>query len=184
MISILESLNKEHFIQMELLEKQFYSSEFITSVEETYEYYKKYPLTTIAAAEDSKLIGFCCMFPVVDNVFNSIMRGTYNDAMLTYKDIEKIEPPYNKTLHMFLSCIVVDKQYHKKGVSKYLLLEQTNNYANIGCNYDYIVTDNVTKAGCRFSEKLGMTFVCKSNHNSSIYAMQFCEFTKLIRCEK
>ena len=165
---------------MERLEEKFYSASFITSSRESYAYYLRYPRSTFAAMDDGAVVGFINMFPVVDRVFLGLINGTYQDSALTYQDIQSIDSTPYSPLHMFLSCIVVDGPYRKRGVTHALLGAATQAYAHVERRCDFIVTDNVTDAGCRFSLRLGFDFICKSNHDSTLFASPYERFVNRV----
>lgn len=172
-ISIMEDLKYKHFVEMMLLEKQFYSENFITPAKEAYKWYIKYPFTTVAAEFNDKIIGFVNMFPVKEEVFESIKAGDFNDQNLTLTDIESLN---SKQLHMFLSCIVVDKKYRNLGLTKKLLQSAVEQYEDVQDRCNWIIIDNVTEEGVRFSEKYGFSFVCNSSHGSKIYMQPYKKF--------
>lgn len=180
MFVILDQLNEMQFTEMEELEKRFYSSEYITPAKESYHYYMRFPLSTIAASDEGRIVGFINLFPVVDEVYKSLLNGTYNDSNLTFLDIAEIDRSSTDRLHMFLSCIVVDNAYRKQGVTRALLKAAVERYSVVKHRCDYIVTDNVTQDGCRFSMGLGFKFVCKTDHESSVFIMLYDEFVKAI----
>ena len=178
MLQIIEKLSFEQFIQMEALEKRFYSSEFITPADVSYEYYKRFPLSTVAAKDVSQVIGFINMFPVVDSVFRLLMSGAYNDSALTYEAIQTDES--RGTLHMFLSCLAVGSECRRQGVTGALLRRAVSNYSNVSERCDCLVADNVTEEGRRFSQRLGLRFITESDHSSCIYALPYNEFVENI----
>ena len=60
-----------------------------------------------------------------------------------------------------------------------LLRHQTEFYRNLeetGLKVGRIITDNVTRSGELFSEKMGFTRQGESDHDSVIYEMDFKEF--------
>lgn len=172
-ISILNKLDFSHFEEMMQLENQFYDDEYITPAMEAYLWYKEYPHTTIAAAENNKIIGFVNLFPVKKDIFEGIKAGTFNDQALSTNDIESLN---SEELYMFLSCIVVKNKYRKYGITKKLLQKAIIQYNEVEKHCKWIVIDTVTEDGARFSEKYGFSFVRESNHNSKIYIQTYYDF--------
>lgn len=175
---ILKELHYQHFVEMMLLEKEYYSEEYIAPATEAYNWYKKYPFTTIAASNGNKIVGFINMFPVKHDVFESIKAGNFNDQNLTLNDIESLD---SNSLNMFLSCIVVQKEYRKLGLTKKLLQLATKQYEHISNKCNWIIIDNITEEGARFSEKYGFSFVRYSLHGSKIYMQPYHKFIERIK---
>ena len=44
-----------------------------------------------------------------------------------------------------------------------------------------VVTDNVTAAGCRFSERYGFTRLCRSDHGSRVYGQSWESFMAAVQ---
>lgn len=172
-IKILNEMNYEHFKIMMLLEKEYYSEEFITPVDEAYNWYKKFPNTTVAATDGERIVGFVNLFPIKKEIFELILVGKFNDQNLTLNHIESFN---SERFNMFLSCIVVKKEYRKMGLAKKLLQSAVMQYESISDRCDWIIVDNVTEEGERFSEKYGFSFVCHSTHNSKVYIQPYKDF--------
>lgn len=178
-MTILKKLEFEHFIQMELLEKQFYGEEYITPAQEAFEWYKKYPYSVIAVQFENKIAGFINMFPVSDSVFNKLKSGDFNDKDLTLKDIVNINSSHDSALHMFLSCIVVAEECRKCGTARLLIKEAIKQYTHKEHLFDFILVDAVTNSGKRFAQKYGFKFVCSSNHSSTVYMQSYEDFVSM-----
>lgn len=172
-VIFLKKLNFLHFKQMMQLEREFYSEEYIAPAEEAYNWYRKYPFTTVAASNGSKVVGFVNMFPVKEEVFESLKAGNFNDKNLHINDIESLN---SSSLNMFLSCIVVKKEYRKIGLTKKLLQQAVKQYKDVEDRCNWIIIDNVTEEGARFSEKYGFSFVRHSFHGSNIYMQPYKKF--------
>lgn len=177
---ITQRLNRAHFDQMELLERRFYSPAFITPAEESYAYYTRFPLSTVAALDGDKAVGFVNLFPVIEEVYRALLKGTFNDSGLTFRDILDVSSPGASPVHLFLSCIAVDPAYRKQGAAKALLGAALTAYGDSLSECRDVVTDNVTQEGRRFSERLGFRFVCRSDHGSTVYAMPYPDFVKAV----
>lgn len=175
-----------HFQQMERLEASFYSHDFITPAEEAYRWYIEHPRTTVAAFDESGLAGFVNLIPVDEELLELITTGRFNDAELTAEDIPAFsslrkDPRIRESFGLFLSCIIVETRLRGTGLSKSLLREALALYTPPANSLTRIVTDNVTDAGARFSEKLGFRFVTASDHSSRIYATTLGELQMRLR---
>ena len=179
-ISILKTLTHEHFEQMMDLEKQYYSEEYITPAEEAFRWYQHYPFTIVAAGNEKEIAGFVNLFPVTEEVFESLKAGKFNDHNLTFKDIVDFHVHSPQSINMFLSCIVVKEEYRKQGLPLRLLQAAILPYKEVLDRCQWIITDNVTKKGEAFSEKYGLSFHCHSNHGSKIYLGKFRDFVNAV----
>ena len=177
---IADHLDAAQFLQMESLEKRFYSSAFITPAKESFAYYKRFPRSTVAAVNGGIVIGFVNLFPVRAAVYSGILCGAYNDSGLTSADMADPDAESDAPLHMFLSCIAVDRAFRKQGVTRTLLRAAVDGYASVSQRCDTVATDNATEEGRRFSERIGFRFVCESDHASTIYAMPYREFVEAV----
>ena len=149
------------------LERQYYDEEFITPIKESYEWYLNRPHSYRVAKQDNKVVGFMCLFPILKHLASDILSGAYSDASMTYEDIlELSDLEANEPNTLFLSCIVVEREYRHLSVARMLVSSYCDLYANY--HVGDVVCDNVTEDGVRFSQKLGMSKVCDSNHQSAI----------------
>ena len=162
------------FQAMETIERQYYTPDFIAPADSSYAWYLHWPDSVLAAFENDQLVGFMNLFPIHDGLYQQILEGTFNDAGLTEKDIRIPVPPKTGTAPvyvLFLSCVAVDKQHLNKGIARALLsayLERYTAYEQAGCVFGNIVTDNVTEAGLKFSQAIGLTPRRQSDHDSWI----------------
>ncbi len=170
-IRIIPQLLPQHFHEMEALELQFYKAEFITPPEESRRWYEHYPHTTVAAADGDKLVGFVNLFPVQPEVYTALREGRFNDHFMELQDVAPITA---SPLHMFLCCVVVDRQYQHQGIARLLLKAAAQPYINKPCLR--VITDNVTTDGERLSRQLGFTHICHSDHDSEIYEQDWENF--------
>lgn len=183
-MQILTGLTESHFSQMYQLEKAFYSEEYITPYQEAYRWYHKYPYTTFAAAEAGQIVGFINLFPIQKALFEAIKSGQYNDKDLTVSDIVNIEEGGESLLHMYLSCVVVRSEKRKQGVTELLLRTAVNYYQPYAERCAYIITDNVTQEGQRFSQRYGFEPLQASNHNSKLYIQEYASFERRVLIQK
>lgn len=171
MIHYIPHLELHHFREMEALEREFYDASFITPAEETWRWYTHYPHSTVAAACNGRLVGFANLFPVQREVYEALRAGSFNDHFM---ELEHVAPLTRTPLHMFLSCVVVHREFHRRGITRQLLQTAVQPYADLPCVG--IVTDNVTEDGCRFSERYGFTRLCRSDHESWVYGQDWQSF--------
>jgi len=181
---IKNDLTEKDFIEMEALEKRYYSEEFIADYKDAYDWYRDLPFTTVAAEDNGRIVGFLELFPISDRVYKLLLEGRFNDKYLEKRDIVDIEKPCTEPLNLFLSCIVVDRDYRGAGVLALLLRTYADLYEKVvrkGYVIDKVITDNVTKEGESFSLRMGFERLTKSDHGSVVYIQDFEHFMEVIR---
>ena len=191
---MLGALDMGRFEEMERLEAGCYGPEFIAPAAEAYAWYLRLPDSTVALADGAgAVVGFVNMFPVTDGVYRALRAGTFNDADLKASDVVDVSglaagpgpgfegAPAPGPLHMFLSCIVVDRAHRGGEVARALLREAVARYERIEGLVDEIVTDNVTPEGVRFSRRWGFAPVCASDHASQVFAQPYAAFVRRVR---
>lgn len=174
-VRILTELTREHFHEMEVLERQFYDAEFITPAAETWRWYERHPHCTVAAEIDGGIAGFVNLFPVRPEVYTALQAGRFNDHFMELEHVAEIT---DTPLHMFLCCVVVAREHQRRGIARQLLRAAVTPYAGLPCLK--VITDNVTVDGCRLSERYGFTLLGKSDHNSQIYEHDWGDFVSRI----
>ena len=205
-LRVLGALDMGRFEEMERLEAGCYCPEFIAPAAEAYAWYLRLPDSTVALADGAgAVVGFVNMFPVTDGVYRALRAGTFNDADLKASDVVDVSglaagpgpgsegapasgprpgsegAPAPGPLHMFLSCIVVDRAHRGGEVARALLREAVARYERIEGLVDEIVTDNVTPEGVRFSRRWGFAPVCASDHASQVFAQPYAAFVRRVR---
>ncbi len=205
-LRVLGALDMGRFEEMERLEAGCYGPEFIAPAAEAYAWYLRLPDSTVALADGAgAVVGFVNMFPVTDGVYRALRAGTFNDADLKASDVVDVSglaagpgpgsegapasgprpgsegAPAPGPLHMFLSCIVVDRAHRGGEVARALLREAVARYERIEGLVDEIVTDNVTPEGVRFSRRWGFAPVCASDHASQVFAQPYAAFVRRVR---
>lgn len=205
-LRVLGALDMGRFEEMERLEAGCYGPEFIAPAAEAYAWYLRLPDSTVALADGAgAVVGFVNMFPVTDGVYRALRAGTFNDADLKASDVVDVsglaagpgpksegaptsgpQPgsegvPTSGPLHMFLSCIVVERAHRGGEVARALLREAVARYERIEGLVDEIVTDNVTPEGVRFSRRWGFAPVCASDHASQVFAQPYAVFVRRVR---
>lgn len=173
--TIIPRLTLQHFYEMEALELQFYDAEFITPAEESWRWYAQHPHSTVAVEMRGRLAGFINLFPVLPEIYAALRAGRFNDHFL---ESSHVAPLAQQPLHMFLSCIVVHRDFRRQGITRQLLRAAVQPYAGLPCVG--VVTDNVTADGCAFSERYGFNRLCRSDHDSWIYEQAWESFIRHI----
>jgi len=179
-MELLKKMELSHFRQMEQLERDYYDDAYITSAEQAYAWYERYPYTTTAVEDQGNIVGFLNLFPVVDTVFEKIMAGDFNDKDLMLDAIVDINASETEPLHMFLSCIVVKEEYRALNTVRMLLKNAVNFYAPVAHRCDVILLDTVTPDGERFARKYGFTLMRQSRHGSWIYSQRYARFQSIV----
>ncbi|MDF2681849.1 MAG: hypothetical protein K0R47_3039 [Brevibacillus sp.] len=182
-MNIKSCLTIQDFIQMEQLEKKYYGEEHITPYAESYEWFVQRPHSILALEEDNRIIGFMNLFPVKQDIYEQIENGTYNDKYLTYREIIPVESEPVTSMHLFLSCVVIDDHFRKSDALTMLLgsyIDYYETFQRKGVRMERIVGDAVTADGERFLNKIGLKRYCASNHDSTIYRGTYEEFVKAV----
>ncbi len=175
-VSIINELSYRQFEEMEAMEKRYYDAKFITPAEEAWKWYQEYPQSTIVAKADGKIIGFINLFPIKPDVYLLLKAGRFNDSSLR---VEHLDDGKGELCYMFLSCLVVDREFRGLGVTSMLLNAAIKPYLDFPCVS--VITDNVTEEGVRFSENYGFSFICESEHRSKVYEQSWSNFVAHIK---
>ncbi len=174
-VGITSELEYLDFEDMAALERRFYDDEFISPAAESYEWYRAYPTSVVAARnlESGKVIGFVNLFPVRRGVGEALLAGTFNDAGLTVEDIAGLD---EAGAVLFFCCVVLDEAYRGQGLLRQLVATAVEPYRDAVGRMDFVVADTVTPHGARLMERFGLEFVCASDHDSRIYRAPLCSF--------
>ncbi|MBD8499934.1 GNAT family N-acetyltransferase [Paenibacillus arenosi] len=170
---------------MEHLERQYYDEQYITPAAESYAWYSNRPHSFTVLAEQTEMIGFMCLFPVTSHVYNELSEGTFNDKFMTYEDIIDVSSQQPSKVNLFLSCIVVDGHYRGRGAVQHMLQHYCAYYESLeklGWKFEEVITDNVTEAGQRFSQKYGFQKLTVTKHDSFIYTTIFENLCLEVNC--
>ncbi len=178
-----EQLNLDDFKAMYHLEAAYYEETYITPYQESYRWYLAFPWSNCCLVDGEVLVGFLDMFPISEDLFNQIKVGEFNDSDLKTQDIVDVFSMPKGPVHMFLSCIVIHKDYRKTDALTMLLKKQVAFYKHFiekGLQVEWIITDNVTKEGEGFSRRLGFIKETISSHDSVINISDYKGFAKRI----
>lgn len=178
-----EQLNLNDFKAMHQLEAEYYEESHITPYQEAYRWYLAFPWSNRCLYDGDVLVGFLDLFPISEDLCSRIKRGNFNDADLKARDIVDVFSQPKQPVHLFLSCIVIHKDYRKTEALSLLLKKQVAFYRPFienGLKVISIITDNVTQEGEGFSRRLGFERVTRSSHDSVIYSGDYGDFAKRI----
>lgn len=182
-LQIVDELNEQHFEQMAALETQYYGEDCITPPAEAYRWYRRYPATTIAAAEGERIVAFVNLFPVKQHIYEALRAGEFNDHTLTLEGLADPEEASDKPLNMFLCCVLTEPAYRGLGLTRHLLSLAIEQYEQIAPRCRCIITDNVTPEGAAFSRRYGFEQLQTSGHNSLIFEQDYAQFVAHVRGE-
>jgi len=169
---IKKNLTEQDFIEMEALEKRYYSEEYIADYHDAHDWYTDLPFTTVAAEDQGKIIGFLELFPVSDKVFALLKEGAFNDKYLEKSEIIDVSRPVGSPVNLFFSCIVIDEAYRKTDTLKMMLKYYAAFYSSLaadGLDIENVIIDNVTEDGERFSGRMGFERLTESDHGTVVY---------------
>jgi len=178
-----EQLDLDDFRNMYLLEADYYDESHITPYQEAYRWYLAFPWSNCCLYDKDVLVGFLDLFPIGEDLYAKILTGEFNDADLKQEDIVDVFSQTGNRVHMFLSCIVIRKEYRKTDALKRLLQKQVAFYQPflaLGLKVGNIITDNVTRQGEGFSARLGFERGVLSAHDSVIHVCDYKDFVKKI----
>lgn len=184
-MNIKNELAMEDFIYMEQMEKKYYSEEYITPYEEAYQWYLSNPNGGAVLEDDGVIVGFTDVLPVKEEIFDRMIKGTFNDKYLTTEDLVSMEKlREGNSVNLLLSCILVEKEYRKTDALRMLLnatMDYYRSFTERGICIDSIATSNVTEAGVRFSERMGFERIGSSDHQTVLFRTSFREFDEQVR---
>lgn len=184
-MNIKNELVIEDFIYMEQMEKKYYSEEYITPYEEAYRWYLSNPNGGAVLEDDGVIIGFTDVLPVKQEVFDRMIKGTFNDKYLTTEDLVSMEKlRKGNSVNLILSCVLVEKECRKTDALRMLLnatMDYYRRFTEQGIRIDSIATSNVTEDGVRFSEKMGFERIGSSDHQTVLFRTSFWEFDKRVK---
>jgi hypothetical protein len=173
-----DTLTPLHFDRMEALELTCYGPEFITPAAESYRLYRRFPYTTVAALAGEEIAGFVNLFPVKEPIFEALLQGEYNDHDMETDAVVDLAAHAGEKLEMFLSCVVAAPAFRGSSLVPALLQAAITPYLPYLRYCNRVITDNVTPAGERFSQRYGFRCLGSSSHSSSIYIQPFADFVR------
>lgn len=167
-------LTPSHFAQMEALEKSCYDPAYIAPAEAAYAWYQAYPNSVTASFYRGEIAGFVNLFPVTGAVFSAILEGEFDDSALSPAHI--FDPASPGPVYLFFSCIAISPAFRGLGLAGALLNRSLARYEPFRDRVQAVVCDNVTAAGERLSQRLGMERIGPSRHGTAIYRGSYASF--------
>ncbi|MFC4410781.1 hypothetical protein ACFOZY_10180 [Chungangia koreensis] len=154
-------LTFQDFLEMEQMERMFYSEEFIAPAEEAMRWYEAHPFSVKVVEAAGDIAGFMNLFPVVPSVAKAVSHGGFNDHDLKAEDIQSPDQA-NWPLQLFLSCIVVRSSNRHTGVVSLLMNSYFEEIDSWGKEIRGVWMETVTEDGAQFAQRIGMKQVkCK-----------------------
>lgn len=170
MVRIKKNLSHRDFIEMEKMERKYYSEDFVTDAESSFDWYLYWSKSTVVATYKNKIAGFMNIFPISDSLYYSLLSGSYDDSEMVYEEIKRPDDT-DDIYHLFLSCVVIDKAYRDTDALCQILREYVAIYDDFndkGYSFQSIITQNVTAQGVNFSTKIGMIPTKIADNGSTI----------------
>ena len=116
--------------------------------------------TFILLYDDEKIIGYLCLFPIKDILYEKIINeDRIFDSDISGEYLEQYKP-FN-TYILYILSVVIIPEYQKQGLSKYLKIGFYNYLLNKKKNnifFSLILSTSVSLAGKRFLERIGLCF--------------------------
>jgi hypothetical protein len=184
--SVKKELTLDDYLEMQCLEADYYSEDHITPAEEAARWRCHNPWTGVVLTCDNEIIGFVDVLPVSEAIFNRIEEGTLNDREMTTEHFLSEQMLFEQNgapMHLFFSCAVIRQDFRGSDALGYLLkayLEQLHTLLDRGVVFQRVAGDCVTEEGERFSRKIGLTYLCDSDHGTRIYSGSFDRFLERI----
>lgn len=178
-----QKLTLSDYREMYELERKFYGEEHITPYQEAYRWHLVHPGHCRAMEDRGRIVAFVDMFPIQDAVYQQLMAGNFNDRDLTEEGLLQLEGEKPCLAQMFLCCVVVEKEYRRTGALLELLqahLDFYQHYQEQGFRFQWIVTDNVTQDGERFSRRMGFERIGETSYGTVLYRMPYAAFLKTV----
>ncbi len=182
-----KDLTLEDYREMQGLEADYYTEDYITPAEEAARWAGHNPWAGVVLTCGNEIVGFLDVLPVGESVFNQIAAGTLNDREMTTEHFlsqEMLFQQGGEPRHLFFSCAVVRRDYRGTDALKYLLkayLDQLHTLLERGVVFQKVAGDCVTEEGERFSRKIGLSYQCESDHGTRIYTGTFSDFLERLR---
>lgn len=149
------NLSFEDFLEMEQMERLYYSDEFITPAEEAMRWYQMHPYSVKVVEVEGEIVGFMNLFPIAHDVAECIRSGEFNDHDLKAEEILSPEHP-EEPLQLLLSCIVVKENRRNIGVISQLMRSYVKEIDGWGKEVRDVLMETVTSDGTKFARRMGM----------------------------
>jgi GNAT superfamily N-acetyltransferase len=107
--------------------------------------------------DDKRLIGYLCMFPIIDSLFQEISNGDkLFDSDIPGEMLEQYKP--NNVYKLYLISMVIIPEYQNKGLSKYLIkgfYHFLHEKKKENILFSVILSSAVTNDGKQMLERMG-----------------------------
>lgn len=176
---LVHRITLQQMMESDHLEEKYYGREHISGWEKSWEWYQLYPWMTRFVEEDGKIAGLLDFFPVTNEYLEKMLSGELGEDDLASEHILDLNIAPPGVYPMFLFTILVDEIHRGKGALEMLFADRFSYYDSLagkGIRFGQVVTENVTVAGCRFSERLGLEKALVKEGGSTIYSLPYLQF--------
>lgn len=168
-----DDFSPEDIIEAYKIETLVLPPDLIASPDTDMEWFNYNPLTMIGARDidTGKLIGFFTTLPVNDTIFEQIKKGDFDDTNFDIKDIRQYDMPGFYKLYLCSFCI--HPAYNASAAFKIIYTSFIDFLMFLASEHEIyiseIVADGVTPKGANLCEKIGMSKLTSTVHNSTVY---------------
>lgn len=168
-----EEFSAEDILETYEIEKLVLPSDLIASPVTDMEWFNYNPLTMIGARDidTGKIIGFFTTLPVSDATFEKIKKGNFDDTTFGVEDIRQYDMPGFYKLYLCSFCI--HPAYNTSTAFKIIYTSFIDFLLVLASEHEIyiseIVADGVTPKGANLCEKIGMSKLTSTVHNSTVY---------------
>lgn len=183
MVEIVKQLKGPHFKQMAGLESLYYSGEFITDWQDAWDWYVYSEDTCVAVSSKDGIVGFMNLFPISERFYEIVSEGGEFDGYLDLSDVLRIRDADAQRYPLFLSCVVIHRDYRKTEALKLILAEYRERYEAYrekGTVIEKVITHNVTEDGRKFSERMGFTIHKELKDGTTVAVANYSDFIAAI----
>jgi hypothetical protein len=159
------------------LDRLVYPEKYQTIPENAMEWYLKNRDIFVFLFEGKTLIGYICILPISDNLYDEIRSGSVIQDVLIPKE-EVLEYKKGTTYNLYIFSVVLDPAYHGSDAVRYLIKGMADNLNGLemkGISFNRVLADAVSEKGEKLVSSLGLRKIHSSNHNSGIYEATFNE---------
>lgn len=121
-----------------------------------------------------KIIGYINAMPLTDECYDTIISGNTVDVTLSVDNINSYDFP--DIYKLYFASIAIHPDYHNTSAFKLLydsFITHMLRLADREIYFSEVAADAVTETGTKMCQYLGMSKLLDSNHESTIYTLQF-----------
>jgi GNAT superfamily N-acetyltransferase len=173
-----EKISDTQFINEILhLDSLVYQERYQGTFDEVYDRYKANRDMFILLYSDKKLIGYLCLFPIKDQLYERIRK----EDRVFDSDIpaDMLEPYVPGGIYkLYLISAVIHPEYQKQGLSKLLVKgfhQFINDKKNDNITFSSALSTSITEGGKRILEKLGFTEIKRLGGSRALHELFFTE---------